>query len=103
MNKIEKIAYEQLKKEGYEVAKAVNQLIKTKRGYISLHHDLWGVWDFCAVNKIHIRFIQVSSRYLSQRSKDDQERMFAFPTPPGATKEYWRWQPKEKKFIKEIL
>jgi len=103
MNQTEKIAYEQLKKDGYEVEKPTNQLVKTKKGYICLHHDLWGLWDFCAVSKKHIRFIQVSSKYLSQRSGADQERMLAFPKLPNTQKEYWRWDAKTKRFYIEQL
>jgi len=74
MNKSEKIAYEQLKEEGYWVEKPRKSKWQPQ--------DFFYCWDFIAINQNHIRFIQVSSKYFSQRSRADQERMLAFPKPP---------------------
>jgi hypothetical protein len=84
MNKIEKKAYLRLIDQGYLVEKA----IKTK-----WHRtDLFSCWDFIAINDHHIRFIQVSTKYFTERKKEDQEAMLNFPQPPCVTCEYWHWQ-----------
>ena len=95
MNKSERIAYEQLKSEGY--------LVEKPRRSKWQPQDFFYCWDFIAINKKHIRFIQVSSKYFSQRSRANQEAMISFPTPPNATKEYWRWKRKEKEFVKQTI
>jgi len=95
MNKSEKIAYEQLKEEGYWVEKPRKSKWQPQ--------DFFYCWDFIAINQNHIRFIQVSSKYFSQRSRADQERMLAFPKPPSTQKEYWRWDAKTKEFIGQRL
>lgn len=91
MNKSEKIAYEQLKKEGY--------LVERPRVSKWQPQDFFYCWDFIAINKTEIRFIQVSSKYFSQRARDDQERMLTFPHLHCASKEYWRWNQKKGIFI----
>ncbi len=95
MNKSEKIAYAQLKKEGY--------LIEKPRRSKWQPQDFFYCWDFIVINQKHIRFIQVSSKYLSQRSRADQERMSAFPKLPNTQKEYWRWDKKTKRFYIDQL
>jgi hypothetical protein len=95
MNKSETIAYHQLKQAGY--------LVEKPRRSKWQPQDFFYCWDFIAINEKEIRFIQVSSKYFSQRSRADQERMQSFPKPPNTRKEYWRWVQKEKRFIKEIL
>lgn len=95
MNKSETIAYNQLKSAGY--------LVEKPRRSQWQPQDFFYCWDFIAINKTEIRFIQVSSKYLSQRSRDDQDRMRSFPKPPNTKKEYWRWNKKTKQFIGEIL
>ena len=95
MNKTEKKVYQILKKEGYTIEKA----IKTR-----WHRtDLFGLWDFIAVNEKQIRFIQVSAKYLSSRPKEEQQAMRSFPCPAWATKEYWHWKRNEKEPRIEIL
>jgi len=91
MNKTEKIAYEQLKKEGY--------LVERPRLSKWQPQDFFYCWDFIAIDKTEIRFIQVSSKYFSQRARDDQERMVRFPRPASTSKEYWRWDKKKEIFI----
>lgn len=103
MNKTEKIAFDRLRVAGYEVEQPINKTLQTKRGYITIRHDLWGMWDFCAVNKKEVRFIQVSAKYMSQKTKADQLAMEAFPTPPHTRKEYWRWDAKKGDFIIEEI
>jgi len=95
MNKSETIAYNELKREGY--------LVEKPRRSQWQPQDFFYAWDFIALSSKHIRFIQVSSKYLSQRSREDQKRMREFPNPPNTQKEYWRWKAKDKTFIKEIL
>ena len=100
MNKSEKIAYQQLIDEG-----CPEELIEKPRRNKWLPQDFFYCWDFIAFDlksKI-IRFVQVSSKYFSQRKKEDQERMKAFPKFKNTTREYWRWIQKEKRFIKENL
>lgn len=97
MNKSEKIAYEQLVKEGC--------LVEKPRRSKWIPQDFFYCWDFMAIDsaKRIIRFIQVSSKYLSQRSPEDQKRMRDFPKFENFSKEYWHWNKKEKEFIKENL
>lgn len=103
MNKTEKIAFDRLRVAGYEVEQPINKTLKTKRGYITIRHDLWGIWDFCAVSKKEVRFIQVAEKYFSQKPKADQIEMQEFPTPPHAKKEYWHWDKKRGDFIIEEI
>jgi hypothetical protein len=91
MNKTEKIAYEQLKTAGY--------LVERPRVSKWQPQDFFYCWDFIAIDKSEIRFIQVSSKYFSQRARDDQERMLAFPHLHCTSKEYWRWDKKKEIFI----
>ena len=95
MNKIETIAYHQLKQGGYLVEKPRRNRFQPQ--------DFFYCWDFIAINKKEIRFIQVSSIYLSQRSRADQQLMKEFQTPPNTKKEYGRWVQKNKEFIKETI
>lgn len=95
MNKSETIACNQLKNEGYLVEKPRRNRFQPQ--------DFFYCWDFIAINKKEIRFIQVSSKYFSQRSRADQEMMKSFPKPPNTKKEYWRWDKKKRQFIKEEL
>jgi DNA-binding transcriptional MocR family regulator len=95
MNKTEKKAYEQLKSEGY--------LVEKPRRSKWQPQDFFYCWDFIAIKGTLIRFIQVSSKYLSQRTREDQDRMRNFPKPGSTSKEYWRFDRKKKEFIIEIL
>jgi len=95
MNKTEKKAYEQLKSEGY--------LVEKPRRTKWQPQDFFYCWDFIAVNDQHIRFIQVSSKYRSQRTREDQDRMLKFPKPASVRTEYWRWNRKEEAFNVEEL
>jgi len=65
--------------------------------------DLFGLWDFIAVNSKEVRFIQVSKKYFSQKPKEDQRKMVNFPCPPCCTKEYWRWDDKKQKFFRSKI
>ena len=91
MNKTEKKAYEILTKQGYLVEKPIR--VKYQR------EDFFNLWDFIAVNEKEIRFIQVSEKYLSERTKEYQANFYNFPLPLKITKEYWRWDKKNKRFI----
>lgn len=86
MNKTEKRAYKTLIDTGY----LVEYPVKTKWHRV----DFFGMWDFIAVNKEEIRFIQVSSRYFTDRKKEDQDAMLNFPVPKNAWKEYWHYKGK---------
>jgi len=87
MNSTERKAYQRLINQGYLVEKP----IRTR-----WHRtDLFGIWDFIAVKNTHIRFIQVSTRYFTDKPKKDQDQMLNFPQPPHSTKEFWHW-PKRK-------
>ena len=104
MNKTEKIAFDQLRVAGYQVEQPINKTRMTGKGsYFTIRHDLWGMWDFCAVNKKEVRFIQVSEKYMSQKPKPDQLAMISFPNPPHTKKEYWRWDKKTRSFIIELI
>ena len=92
---IEQKAQEIIAQEGYWIEKARRAKFQPQ--------DLFGCWDLLAVGKKEIRFIQVSTERFSSRSRSDQERMLAFPKPPGATKEYWRWNEKITKFEISII
>jgi len=87
---IERKAQEIIALEGYWMEKARRAKFQQQ--------DLFGCWDLMAVGKKEIRFIQVSSERFSSRSRSDKERMFAFPCPPHASKEYWRWNEKNDTF-----
>lgn len=95
MNKSETITYKQLRSDGY--------LVEKPRRNQWQPQDFFYCWDFIAINNKHIRFIQVSSKYFSQRSRADQQLMREFPRPPHTKKEYWRWNQKKKEFIKETI
>lgn len=92
---IEQKAQDIIAREGYWIEKARHAKFQPQ--------DLFGCWDLLAVGKKEIRFIQVSTERFSSRSRSDQERMLAFPKPPGATKEYWRWNEKITKFEISII
>jgi len=94
MNLIERKIYQRLIDQGYLVERPIRtRWHKT---------DLFGIWDFIAIKNTHIRFIQVSRKYFTQKSKRDQDQMLNFPRPPYSTKEYWHW-PKRKKSPRIIL
>jgi len=90
MNKIEKKAYEELKKRGFIVEK----VIRTKWHRI----DFFGCFDFIAVKKDRVLFVQVSSRYLSSRPQELQRKLRTFSCPRSCFKQYWRWDKKHKTF-----
>lgn len=91
MNKTEKRAYEILKKQGYQVEKPIR--VKYQR------EDFFNLWDFIAINEQQLRFIQVSEKYLSERTKEYQANFYNFPLPTKLSKEYWRWDKKNKRFV----
>lgn len=95
MTKSEKLAITILRNDGYQVEHAIP----------TMYHrtDLFGSWDIIAVNSKEIRFIQVSSKYMSQRSPQDQRSMQDFIVPKNCTKEYWHWKQKEREFDIVIL
>lgn len=95
MNKTEKIAYGQLRAQGYLVEKPV----RTKWHRV----DLFGIWDFIAIDEKEVRFIQVSEKYFTQKPKAEQDEMLNFPAPPGAKKEYWHWNEKLRNFIITLI
>lgn len=90
----EKLAKKMLTDAGYRVEKAV----KTAWN----RNDLFNLWDFIAVNKKEIRFIQVSTIYLTEGSHAGKDYA-GFPCPSNCTKEFWRWDKKKKEFIVKIL
>jgi len=83
MNLIEKKSYDILLKQGYLVEKPVKTQWQRQ--------DFFSAWDFIAINNHHIRFIQVSKKYFTERPKSEQDAMLNFPCPPNCTKEYWKW------------
>jgi hypothetical protein len=87
---IEQKAHVLLAQKGYWIEKARRAKFQPQ--------DLFGCWDFMAVGKREIRFIQVSSERFSSRSRADQERMLAFPKPENTSKEYWRWNENTEAF-----
>ncbi len=105
MNKTEKIAFDRLRVAGYQVEQPINKTRKTAQGrWFTVRHDLWGIWDFCAVNKNEVRFIQVTeNKYMSQKPRADQIEMKEFPNPPHTTKEFWRWDKKKGDFIIDLI
>lgn len=92
---VEKIAYEKLIAQRYWVEKPRVAKFQPQ--------DFFYCWDFIAVSQKHIRFIQVSTKQFSQRPRADKERMLAFPKPPSAIKEYWRWDEKAERFEMQTL
>lgn len=90
----EKLAKKMLIDAGYRVERAV----KTAWN----RNDLFNLWDFIAVNKKEIRFIQVSTIYLTEGSHAGKDYS-GFPCPTNCTKEFWRWDKKKKEFIIKIL
>ena len=92
---VEKTAYERLLAQKYWIEKPRRAKFQPQ--------DFFYCWDFIAVNSKHIRFIQVSTKSFSERSRADKERMLAFPKPPGAIKEYWRWDGKAQRFEMQTL
>jgi len=92
---IEQKAQDVIAEQGYWIEKARRAKFQAQ--------DRFGCWDLLAVGKKEIRFIQVSTERFSSRSKSDQERMLAFPKPPGTTKEYWRWNEKAGTFEISII
>lgn len=89
-NDIEKKAYDRLITQHYWVE-------KTRRARFQ-PQDFFYCWDFIAVSQKHIRFIQVSGKPFTQRSRRDKERMLAFPKPQGTIKEYWYWNEQMQRF-----
>lgn len=89
-NDIEKEAYDRLVAQHYWVEKTRKAKFQPQ--------DFFYCWDFIAVSQKHIRFIQVSAKPFSQRSKASKERMLAFPKPQGTIKEYWYWDDQMKRF-----
>jgi len=94
MTKSEKICKDQLVKEGFLVERAV----KTAWS----RNDLFNLWDFIAVSPKTIRFIQVSSIYLTSGSHAGKDYK-GFPHPANTTIEFWRWIQKEKRFDIKVL
>lgn len=94
MNKTEKQVFEKLKSEGFLVEKVV----KTQWQ----RNDFFNLWDFIAVSPQTIRFVQVSSLYLSEGSHAGKDYK-GFPCPSNCSTEFWRWDKKKKDFVIKIL
>ena len=90
MTKTERLAKQMLENEGFQV----ENIVKTKWH----RKDFFNLWDLICVSAEKIRFVQVSTVYLSSGSHASKDYA-GFVCPPWATKEFWRWDKKKKRFI----
>ncbi len=85
--KIEKIAFDLLKKKRYLVWKPVR---------VKFHsQDIFGLFDIVALNKKEIKFIQVQKE---RKRPYKVKKIFKLPKPKRVSYELWVYEPKLKKF-----
>lgn len=95
MTKSEKLAKQILVDHGY----MVESVIKTQWH----RNDFFNLWDLIAVKPGSLRFIQISTVYLSQGSHA-KKGYREFPNVCSHVQcEFWRWDTKKKIFHTEIL
>ena len=90
MNKGEKLACDHLKDNDF----MVEHIVVSKWNRI----DFFNLFDFIAIKPNWIRFIQVSTKYMSQRDADWKERFEKFPVMKQTTKEFWHIVEKKGRF-----
>ncbi|GIW67169.1 MAG: hypothetical protein KatS3mg096_037 [Candidatus Parcubacteria bacterium] len=90
--RIEKIAFEELKNDKFLVWKPVR---------VKFHsQDIFGLFDLIALNKKELKLIQVQK----QRKRPYKiKKIFKLPKPKKISYELWIYNPKSKNFKKFML
>jgi len=85
-------AVKSLEKQGWKCIKPVRVRWQPE--------DFFGLFDIIAVKKGKVRFIQVSAKYVTGRTREWQDRWMAWK---HHSKEFWRYDKKKKKFFKNTF